>query len=306
MKLSQLLRPEYLIADLKGGTKRNVISGMLERCDLSAEDVGKDMILDELLNRESEQSTGLGEGMAFPHARLSGLMKIHILLGISKKGMEFESLDGKPAHFIVMTLVDHAKPNELLKTRAAIVQLLSDAERRAAILAGENENSIWKTIESSGIEVDYEITAKDITRPVTASINPDCSAYAAARELHRNHIDSLPVMDDSKTFHGEISCFDLFSYGLPDFFNSLHVISFVKHMDPFEKYFNVEKTLPVSELLSRKNREDLIVSSDATLMEIIFEMTVKRKETLYVLTDDGKLRGILDRYSIIDKIIIAR
>jgi len=42
------------------------------------------------------------------------------------------------------------------------------------------------------------------------------------------------------------------------------------------------------------------------LMEVIFEMTVKNKEFLYVLSDDGKLRGVLDRYSIIDKILMTR
>jgi CBS domain-containing protein len=77
-------------------------------------------------------------------------------------------------------------------------------------------------------------------------------------------------------------------------------------MNPFEKYFNVDKTLKVSDLMAGKKKSELVISADATLMEIIFEMTVKRKEFLYVLSDDGKLRGILDRYSIIDKIIIAR
>jgi mannitol/fructose-specific phosphotransferase system IIA component (Ntr-type) len=306
MKLSQLLGSESLIQNLKSSDKKSVLEEMLSRCDLSAEDFSKEEVLRELLIREEEQTTGLGDGMAFPHARLTGLTKIHIMIGLSKTGVEFQSLDGEPAHFIVLMLVDHAKPNELLKTRAAIAQLLSDAETRDAILAADSPEKALEVIAASDVTVDYEITAKDIMHPLVASIPPDCSIYDAARELHRNHIDSLPVMEADKTFRGEISCHDLFSYGLPDFFNSLHVISFVKHMNPFEKYFNVDKTLPVSNILAKKDENDLIISADATLMEIIFEMTVKRKETLYVLTEDGKLRGILDRYAIIDKIIIAR
>jgi CBS domain-containing protein len=77
-------------------------------------------------------------------------------------------------------------------------------------------------------------------------------------------------------------------------------------MNPFEKYFDVDKTLKVSDLLAKKENSTLVISADATLMEIIFEMTVKNKEFLYVLSEDGKLRGVLDRYSIIDKILIAR
>jgi CBS domain-containing protein len=89
-------------------------------------------------------------------------------------------------------------------------------------------------------------------------------------------------------------------------FLSLHVISFVKHMNPFEKYFDVDKTLKVQSILDKKNKSEQVISANATLMEIIFEMTVKNKEFLYVLSSDKKLRGVLDRYSIIDKIILAR
>ena len=306
MKLSGLISKEDLVLEIAATEKEDAMREMLERCDLSAEDFTSYEVMRELMAREAEQTTGLAEGLAFPHARLSGLTKIHIMIGVSKKGIDFQSLDGKPSNFIVMMLVNHAKPNELLKTRAAVAQLLSNPEARRSILSAGSAEEAWRVVEASDVNVDYEITAKDIMSPLAASIAPDSSIYEAARELHRNHIDSLPVMDADKTFRGEISCHDLFSYGLPDFFNSLHVISFVKHMDPFEKYFNVDKTLAVSEILAKKDAGFLVISADATLMEIIFEMTVKRKETLYVLSDDGKLRGILDRYSIIDKIIIAR
>ena len=306
MKLLQLLKNESLVPDLESEKKEDVLKELLSHGDLSTENFRREDILAALLEREHEQSTGLGEGMAFPHARLSGLNKIHILIGISQKGIDYDSVDKKPVNFIVMTLVDHARPNELLKTRAAIVKLLTDKVARSRMLRAESSDELLEIISSYDISVDYEITAKDIMRSSKSYIDPESTINDAARELHRNHIDSLPVVDENKVFYGEISCYDLFSYGLPDFFNNLHVISFVKHMDPFEKYFNVDRTAKVSVLLETKDKSDLIISAEATLMEIIFEMTVKHKEFLYVVSDDGKLRGILDRYSIIDKIIIAR
>jgi mannitol/fructose-specific phosphotransferase system IIA component (Ntr-type) len=306
MKLSQLVTMECLVPNLKSNNKNDVLKELLSHCDLSVEEVAETAVADAILEREAEQTTGVGEGMAFPHARIAGLTKIHIVIGFSKDGIEFDALDKKVVHCFVLILVTRNKPNELLKTRAAIAKLLNNPKNLTALLAADTTEELHNIITTSNIEVDYEITAKDIMRPLITHISPTLTIRDAARALHLHHVDSLPVIDKQKKFHGEISCYDLFSYGLPDFFNNLHVISFVKHMNPFEKYFNVDKTLTVADLLERKSKSELVVAADATLMEIIFEMTVKNKEFLYVLSADGKLKGILDRYSIVDKILVAR
>ena len=306
MNLSELLRKEYLVCNLKAATRDDALKELLSLCDLSMEDFSFDDVFSELLEREEEQTTGIGEGIAFPHARLTGLSKIHILIGISQKGIDFNAMDRKPVNFFVMMLVNRIRPNDLLTTRAAIIKLLMKPGVKEKMLEENSPDAVWEIIRNSEIKVDYEITAKDIMRPYVSHILPNATISDAARELHKHHIDSLPVIDENNIFRGEISCYDLFSYGLPEFFNSLHVISFVKHMNPFEKYFHVDKTKHVTDLLAGKALENSIISADATLMEIVFEMTVKNKEFLYVLSEDGKLRGILDRYSIIDKILIAR
>lgn len=306
MKLSQLLNKNCLIEDIKGTDKNSVIRELLSHCDLALDNLPEEEIFRLFLEREEEQTTALGEGVAFPHVRLPGLTKLQIVIGCSKKGIDFKAMDKKPVQFIILMLVDRTKPNELLKTRAAIAKLLAKEINRIKLLAADSGRMMLDIIDSSDVAVDYEITAKDIMRPYISYLHPDLTIRDAARELHKHHIDSLPVIDEQKIFHGELSCHDLFSYGLPDFFNNLHVISFVKHMNPFEKYFKVDTTLKISDILQGKSKSKLVISADATLMEIIFEMTVKNKEVLYVLDDEGKFKGVLDRYSIIDKIIIAR
>ncbi len=306
MNLIELLQSDKIVTNIVKKDKNDVINELLNACDLSSEDISKEDILQTLFNREEELSTGIGDGIAFPHARILGLNKLHIIIGFSKEGIDFKSMDKKPTHIIVLMLVDRAKPNELLKSRAAIAKLLSNEATRKKLLSLSSSDEIMHLIADAKIKVDYEISAKDIMRPFSYTINIKSSIRDAARELHRRHLDSLPVVDADNKFYGEVSCHDLFSYGLPDFFNNLHVISFVKHMNPFERYFDVDRTMDITEILNKKSKSDLIISPDATLMEIIFEMTVKNKEFLYVLSKDGKLKGILDRYSIVDKILIAR
>ena len=306
MKLSYLFSERNLLPNLQSTTKNDAMKELLDCLDLQHENISKDDILTALMEREKEQSTGIGENIAFPHARFPDLHKLHVAIGVSRNGIEFDALDHQPVNYVILMLVNRSKPNELLKVRAAISKFLIMDSIKTEIPKLNSPSAFNLLIKNSDIEVDYEITAEDIMRPAIASINASMSLYDAACLLHRYHTDSLPVIGENKLFIGEVSCFDLFSYGLPHFFNNLHVISFVKHMDPFEKYFKVDQEVTVKQFIEGKKRENPVISSDATLMEIVFEMTVKNKELLYVLNKEGRLIGVLDRYGIIDKILMTR
>ena len=307
MRLNFILNRNCIIPDLKAvKDKRTLIDTMIdtlyEGSQISEESVDRKQIVNALLNREKEQTTALGEGFAFPHARIEGLKKSYTLLAISKEGIDYESLDAKPTYFFILNLVSDSQPNILLMTRAAISRFLALENTRKAILKCNSAEEIWSLVEKSDIEMSYDITARDIMKPQNIWIGPDTLLKDAARQLHKYHIDSLPVLDNDNLLLGVISCHELFSYSMPDFFFNLHKISFIKHMDPFEKYFKVDEKISIAGLMKTDNLP--IVHPSATLMEIIFDMTVHRRELIYVV-EDQKLLGVLDRYTIIDKILVV-
>ena len=88
-------------------------------------------------------------------------------------------------------------------------------------------------------------------------------------------------------------------YGMPDFFKQLNTISFVRHIDPFEKYFKIKRDLKVRDVFADDSKP---IQKDSTLIEVIFEMTVKNKSKLFMVDEDGTLAGVIDRFCIIDKI----
>jgi CBS domain-containing protein len=248
-------------------------------------------------------TTGLGDGMVFPHARMEKLTKAYTLLGICPAGTDFQSLDQKPAQFFVLSIVPQDKANLLLLSRAAIVRFLSSQENRRAVLTAQDAFAVWQLIDKSGITMDRNILARDIMRPQLGHIDENATLKDAARTLHKYHCDSLPILDDEGHFAGDISCYDLFSHGLPDFFANLHTISFVRNMDPFEKYFQGDRDIRLSEMNIR--REPPVISAEATLMEIVFEIATRNKQILYVVDENKKLLGIIDRFSIVDKILMG-
>ncbi|MDD3275748.1 MAG: PTS sugar transporter subunit IIA [Kiritimatiellales bacterium] len=309
MKLSFMLNEECLLTGLTGGerSKKEIITDLLnalyDGTELKNEGFSKEELLEALLTREREMTTGLGDGLAFPHTRLAKISKSYTLLGICPSGVDFQSLDQKPSQFFVLSVVPQDQANLLLLSRAAIVRFLSTQENRRAMLTAGDAFSAWKLIDKSGIKIDQNILAKDIMRPQVGHIDIEATLKDAARALHKYHCDSLPILDEEECFAGDISCYDLFSYGLPDFFANLHTISFVRNMDPFEKYFQGDRDIKLSDL--KINRESPTIPADATLMEIIFEIATRDKHLLYVVDGKKKLLGVIDRFSVVDKILMG-
>lgn len=309
MKLSFMLNEESILTGVKGGDRlakdllADLLNALYDRSGLKEEGLDKETLLNALLAREREMTTGLGSGIAFPHIRLANLSKSCSLLGICPEGAEFNSMDHQPVQFFVLSIVPQSQANLLLLSRAAIVRFLSAPENRRAALAAGTALEVWRLIDKCGVTMDRNILAADIMRPQRGHVRTGATLKEAARALHKYHSDSLPILDEENRFAGDISCYDLFSYGLPDFFANLHTISFVRNMDPFEKYFQTERDIRLSDLTI--TRESPLIAADATLMEIVFELAVRNKPLLYVVNKEKKLLGVIDRFSIVDKILVS-
>jgi mannitol/fructose-specific phosphotransferase system IIA component (Ntr-type) len=95
-----------------------------------------------LRHREETMSTGIGFGIAIPHASCDAVKEVTACFGRSKKGIDFESLDGKPVHFIVLFLVPKDQFQTHLRTLAAIAKFLNDPVVRGELASAEDARSI--------------------------------------------------------------------------------------------------------------------------------------------------------------------
>ena len=83
-----------------------------------------DKMIKDIFIREDIESTGIGEGIALPHARTDAVSKPLIAVAISKKGIEFDSLDSRPVKIIFMIVVPIKESKQLLKLLAKVTQFL--------------------------------------------------------------------------------------------------------------------------------------------------------------------------------------
>ncbi|MFC1528901.1 PTS sugar transporter subunit IIA [Candidatus Latescibacterota bacterium] len=114
------------VCDVTAGTKDEVL---VELCDIAAntrELVDHKEFLKAIMNREKIMSTGIGDGVAIPHARTTSVKDFVIAVGRSKKGIDFESLDDLPVHIIILMGSPERKKNEFLKILEQIGKLLHE------------------------------------------------------------------------------------------------------------------------------------------------------------------------------------
>ena len=148
MKISDFLCTKAISADLKGTTKAEIIDelvGLLVNAG-AIEKKNKSKLVEILMAREALGSTAIGQGIAIPHGKSENVTKLTAGLGISKKGVDFDSLDGEPAYifFLLVAPVDSAGPH--LKALARISRLLKDKYFRENLKNSKEDKAILKLI----------------------------------------------------------------------------------------------------------------------------------------------------------------
>jgi PTS system nitrogen regulatory IIA component len=99
-----------------------------------------------LQERERLGSTGIGDGVAIPHGKLKTLDRLLISFGRSRTGIDFDSMDSKPAHLFFLLVAPEESVGVHLKTLARISKLLKNPEVRRRLIDGGNANDLFRII----------------------------------------------------------------------------------------------------------------------------------------------------------------
>jgi nitrogen PTS system EIIA component len=146
MKITDILKQESIIENLVSTDKAST----LEELSIFLKSKGlvsnKENLLNALMEREKLGSTGIGENVAIPHAKISEINQIITIFGRSKEGIEFDSLDKKPVHFIYLVLAPANSSGQHLKVLARISRLLKNKSLREAIMSATDTNQIYSII----------------------------------------------------------------------------------------------------------------------------------------------------------------
>lgn len=148
MKIVDFLSKKAIVADIKSVKKEDVMKELVDAL-INAGEVEKrnrTKLIDALLAREALGSTAIGQGVAIPHAKSGCIEKLIAAFGLSKKGIDFDSLDGEPAYIFFLLLASQDSAGPHLKALARISRLLKDKYFRDSLRASEDEKAIIRII----------------------------------------------------------------------------------------------------------------------------------------------------------------
>jgi PTS system nitrogen regulatory IIA component len=152
MKLPEIIEEEYIIPELKAKDKRGVLEELAEVISNHEPSIDKATLVKVLVERERLGSTGIGDGVAIPHGKMNGVRHPIISFGRSKQGLDFDSMDGQPAHLFFLLIAPEDSSGIHLQVLARIAKILKNRAFRQKLMEPSTRKELYQTI----IETDEE------------------------------------------------------------------------------------------------------------------------------------------------------
>jgi nitrogen PTS system EIIA component len=149
MNISDFLASSDVIIDVNAADKQKLLQALARKAG-SVLDILADRVLAELRKREELGSTGVGGGVALPHARFHQVSRpIGMLLRL-RKPIEFEAVDGRPVDIVFLLLLPESPDGEQLSTLAAIARLLRKPDVAAALRKARDSTEMYRALAAAG------------------------------------------------------------------------------------------------------------------------------------------------------------
>ncbi|MBP2669536.1 MAG: fructose transporter subunit [Deltaproteobacteria bacterium] len=146
MRILDLVPPGAVVDGLRSETKEGVLRELSEVVCRLLPPLSPDRLAAILMEREALGSTGIGEGVAIPHGKVPGIERLVAAFGRSPEGVQFASLDGKPARLFFLVVAPENSAGMHLKALARISRLLKDERFRRKLLAAEGADGLLQVL----------------------------------------------------------------------------------------------------------------------------------------------------------------
>jgi nitrogen PTS system EIIA component len=153
MKLSEILKPESIIASLHAHDKKGALEELSGVITDQEPSLNKGYLLQVLLEREKLGSTGIGEGIALPHGKVNKLDRLLVSFGRSLEGLSFDSIDDQPAYLFFLLVAPENSAGAHLQALAKISRVLKDSNFRQRLMDAKSKDEIYRII----VEKDQEV-----------------------------------------------------------------------------------------------------------------------------------------------------
>ena len=149
VNLRQVFNPRTIVFNLTGTSKPAILEELLDLLVGAGKVSNREDALKAILEREAKMSTAIQNGVAIPHAKTDAVRELVTAVAILPKGVDFQSLDGKPTQIFIMTLSPKTKLGPHIQFLSAVSQLLDNAAVRHALLKARKPDEAIAVLSAS-------------------------------------------------------------------------------------------------------------------------------------------------------------
>jgi PTS system fructose-specific IIC component/PTS system nitrogen regulatory IIA component len=148
MILQDVLLPEYIKVNMEAEDKDEAFEELVNHyCHCRSGNLNaREQILHAIYAREAKMSTGIHKGIAIPHGKTAAVKKMHSILGISQKGIQYDALDGEPVYILFMIISPMEDSEMYLKLLKHLADLMEIPQFRIELQSQKDPQSAYKVI----------------------------------------------------------------------------------------------------------------------------------------------------------------
>lgn len=146
MKLPEIIEENNIIPELRAKDKKGVLEELAEAISRHEPSIDKGALVKVLVERERLGSTGIGDGVAIPHGKMNGVSRPIISFGRSKQGLDFDSMDGQPAHLFFLLIAPEDSSSVHLQVLAKIAKILKNRDFRKKLMEPGTKKELYQRI----------------------------------------------------------------------------------------------------------------------------------------------------------------
>jgi len=284
VRLTEILRPEHVVAPLPADTVQAAVSALAQRLmDTGA--VAAPERLAKLISESRVREIHVGDRVLLPHVRTDAVDHLVIAVGIAPGPLTTTAGGETAARVVVLVLAPPAATGMYLQTVASLARVLRDEEVVDALVGARTAEDVLAIPSVRGITIQPRLTVRDVMTPRVYRVAPDDTVQDVLDLVAEHRLRAVPVVGEDREVLGMVTDRDLLRFLLPG----------------VQRTGEGPGTLRQTRVRDVMSRSVICISEDQALAEVAGIMVSKDLERLPV-TLEGKLTGFLTRGDILRKL----
>lgn len=285
MRLTEILRPEHVVAPVPADTVHAAVSALAQKLVDSGAVANPERLARLFTESRIRDLIHVGDRVLLPHLRTDAVAKLVVAVGISAAPLSTAEDAEGTAQVVVLVLAPPSEAGLYLQTVAALARVLRDDAVVDRLVAARSPAAVLEVPQVRAITIQPRLTVRDVMTQRVYRVGPDSTVREVLDLISEHKLRAVPVVDAERVVLGMVSDRDLMRFLLPRMQKSDEIPASLRE-------------ITVREVMSRSV---ICVSEDQALAEVTSIMVSKDLERLPVVSE-GKLTGFLTRGDILRKL----